>query len=150
MQQSRRHAVIRTENDVRKWVRELDKIHGVALEWTEAARGATNGVADVKICVGESVFPVELKCWQMAARGDEFLAKMRREQVRYHFVFSRARVHTLLLWGSPGQSCLWALPGTRAPRKVVSRVAFADCFVYHDQASFLYDLQAGKFWSGEC
>jgi hypothetical protein len=151
--------LLKIETRLRDWIRSL----GLPVEWTEAARGGTAGIADCRLILSEAsvvsgrwlrrdiVVPIELKSWSLLQNGF-WAARLRREQVRYHFRMNEAGMKTLLLWNSPDVAgTIYALPGRLAPKKVVDRIAFDLPRAYEtgdaERERFRQDILNGQIWS---
>jgi len=67
------------ESELRKFMR---LAFPTQLEWTEAARGGTVGLPDVRLNLSDNdSIPIELKAWELTAKGVR--AEMRPAQRRY-------------------------------------------------------------------
>ena len=113
---------MRNETEVRHWLAGM-KNFGCIVEWVEAGRGGTYGLADANLFLPSMIMiPIELKLWERNARCDGFKARLNKHQVRYHAVNAKANRPTLLLWGTRESDYVWFLPGHRAPKVVTSTV----------------------------
>jgi hypothetical protein len=132
--------MMRVEADVRDWlafrVAEAATT-GVLLVWHEPPRnghGATIGQADASLTWPDGTkVSVELKCWERLQSG-EFAARIRREQIRYHYRANLAGARTVLAWGELGQARVWAIHGSRAPKIVSTRVSDIEASAYAPRA----------------
>jgi len=128
------------EADVRTWLaaRVAEAAGGVRLVWHEPPRnghGATTGHPDASLTwLDGTRVAVELKCWDRLLTG-QFAARIRREQIRYHYRANLAGDRTVLVWGELGESRVWAIHGSRAPKTVSSRINERETSLYAPVAS---------------
>ena len=137
------------ERLVRAWVAKI----GPATEWIEHAKGGTIGIPDCLISYSKDggitysgMLGSELKCWIETKSG--FLsAKMRREQVRYHYKKAQIGCPTVIIVGVSGRAGVYVLQGADAPRTISCRMPL-NAFAFYganDQVRFYDDVCAGKF-----
>lgn len=137
---------IEREGDVRAWLARIAAREGVGVVWYEPPRnghGATTGHPDASLSFPDGIrVEVELKAWARLQCGD-FAARIRREQIRYHFRANQKGTRTLLAWGVLGEARLCAVHGSRAPKTVIVRMPPDDCSGYglNEGSEFLNDVK---------
>lgn len=135
-----------SEADVRDWVRKLP----CPLTWVEAGIGGTSGQADVLVHADPlTTVSMELKLWKRSVE-DGFVAKLRREQVRYHAVMQKQRRRTLIAWSSCNNLGLWVMSGFYAPQDISSVLPYDRTRIRYylpvDRVKLVSDICANAFW----
>jgi len=111
---------MRSEADVRKWLKAKDPAAGDSLFWVEHRGGGTVGITDVFIADDGSLHPVELKFGGIitgirgTVNGAWWTVALRPGQVAFHRRAAKLNVRTSILVGSEWGDLLFWCDGARA------------------------------------
>ena len=97
---------IHREAGLRAWLRDgWDDARWGPLVWVEAARGGTDGAADVFVPIGQGYVPLELKVWEYSTKGF-CMGQMRPSQKRLHRLMGKKGLRSAILVATSKQEIL--------------------------------------------
>ena len=128
---------MKTEADLRTWL----KAGGIDFVRREPGLGSDAGLPDLSVLVDGVALELELKIWDVVTRGKNaglFRAKMRREQVRWHYQAAINGRNSGILFGCNGGDGYYYVHSGLAPRRVNGFVNYRDVSFYHRNEAALF------------
>lgn len=114
---------MKSEADVRQWLKNVDPFNGNSLFWIEHRGGGTVGMVDVLVAVDGVLYPVELKFGgiKLGEGGTSegfWRVKLRPGQVAVHRRMAKLWVHSFILIGSELGNGVWIVDGGEAVKNI--------------------------------